>query len=247
MPDARGLHCPNCGAAADPDAGRCPYCKARLATVSCPSCFALLFDGAAFCPTCGARRSRVEAAADQALKCPGCGERLARIDVGSASLQECAACDGVWVDAEVFERLCADKEAQAAVLHRPVQGQARTGAKQPVRYRRCARCGTMMNRVNFGRLSGAVVDVCKKHGTFLDAGELQQIVTFIHGGGLERARARQIEELREEQVKLKIAEARANAARGKAGPHESLGIQRSSSSWDGTAVVDLISFFSNDS
>lgn len=206
-----------------------------------------MFDGAAFCPTCGARRSRAEGPADRALTCPACGQGLARIDVGSASFHECAACDGVWVDADVFERLCADKEAQAAVLHRPVPTQASTGASQPVRYRRCVRCGTMMNRVNFGRLSGAVVDVCKKHGTFLDAGELQQIVTFIHGGGLDRARARQIEELREEQVKLKIVEARANAARGKAGPHGSLGIHSASSSWDSTAVIDLINFFSSDS
>ena len=32
----------------------------------------------------------------------------------------------------------------------------------------------MMNRMNFGRLSGTVVDVCSGHGTFLDAGELHR-------------------------------------------------------------------------
>jgi Zn-finger nucleic acid-binding protein len=164
--------------------------------------------------------------------------------VGSTSFLECPACDGVWVDAEVFERLCADKEAQAAVLHRPAAREA--GRQQPVRYRSCARCGTIMNRVNFGRLSGAVVDVCKKHGTFLDGGELQQIVAFIQGGGLERARARQIEELREEQAKLKIAEARANAARGKASPHEAVVSGRSVSVWDAYAIAELINFFARD-
>jgi Zn-finger nucleic acid-binding protein len=166
--------------------------------------------------------------------------------VGSTSLLECPACDGVWVDAEVFERLCADKEAQAAVLHRPLPAARKAGRQQPVRYRSCARCGTMMNRVNFGRLSGAVVDVCKKHGTFLDAGELQQIVAFIQGGGLERARARQIEELREEQAKLKIAEARASAARGKASPHESIVSERSASVWDAYTIAELINFFARD-
>ena len=45
----------------------------------------------------------------------------------------------------------------------------------------------MMNRVNFGRLSGTVIDVCRGHGTFLDGGELHAIVTFIHRG---RARSR---------------------------------------------------------
>ena len=54
---------------------------------------------------------------------------------------------------------------------------------------RASRCGKMMNRVNFGRHSGTVIDVCRGHGTFLDAGELHAIVTFIRDGGLDRARA----------------------------------------------------------
>jgi Zn-finger nucleic acid-binding protein len=242
MPDARALHCPNCGAAAEPDAGRCPFCKARLATVSCPSCFALMFDGSEFCSACGARRSRGERTGEPSLKCPGCRGSLERIDVGSTSVQECAACDGVWVDAAVFERLCADREAQAAVLHRPVRD-ARGVGSQKIRYRPCPRCGTMMNRVNFGRLSGTVVDVCKGHGTFLDAGELQQIVTFIHDGGLERARARQIDDLKEQQARLKLAEARANAAMYRTDqPGHAFG----HTAWDGSAIVDLIAFFSTD-
>ena len=60
-----------------------------------------------------------------------------------------------------------------------------------------------MNRLNFGRLSGTVVDVCKGHGTFLDAGELHLIVSFIQGGGLERARPRQLEDLKEEEQRVR--------------------------------------------
>ena len=36
-----------------------------------------------------------------------------------------------------------------------------------------------MNRLNFGRLSGTIVDMCNGHGTFLDRGELHQVVKFI--------------------------------------------------------------------
>ena len=183
--EAGGLHCPNCGAAAEPDAGRCPYCRARLATVSCPSCFALGFEGAAFCHACGAARVR-RREDDEAARCPACREALQRIDLGSTPLLECVACDGVWVDADVFERLCAERESQTAVLHR-LSARAEVKATGPVRYRPCLRCGKMMNRVNFGKLSGAVIDVCRGHGTFLDAGELHQIVTFIQQGGLDRA------------------------------------------------------------
>ena len=71
-----------------------------------------------------------------------------------------------------------------------------------VSYRPCATCGKMMNRVNFGHLSGTVIDVCRGHGTFLDAGELHAIVTFINEGGLDRARQREKDDLEEERHRL---------------------------------------------
>ena len=208
MPDVRGLHCPNCGAAVDPDVRRCPYCKARLATVSCPSCFALLFEGAAFCSKCGAARAREERPAE-AARCPGCDGELQQVQVGTTTLLECAACDGVWIDADRFESLCADEEGQAAVLHR-YSGRGQVPLTS-VKYRPCVRCGTLMNRVNFARLSGTVVDVCRGHGTYLDAGELHQIVVFIRGGGMERARKRQLDDLRDEHRRLQSLETRLRA------------------------------------
>ncbi len=126
--EAGTLHCPNCGATAEPDAGRCRHCQARLATVSCPSCFALGFDGAAYCHKCGAARVRRQED-DAAAKCPACGNGLQRVDVGATPFLECAKCDGVWVDAEVFERLCAQRESQAAVLARLVAATRRAAAR----------------------------------------------------------------------------------------------------------------------
>lgn len=233
------MHCPNCGAAVEPDAGRCPYCKARLATVSCPSCFALMFEGAAFCAACGTARAR-EAAAAEDGRCPGCPGALQRVGVGKTTLLECEACDGTWVDAEAFEALCADADAQAAVLHRYAERREVPAAE--VKYRRCVRCGTIMNRVNFGRLSGAVVDVCKGHGTFLDAGELRHIVAFIQGGGLARARANQIEELRLERARLSAAESWKGRRGTRSDPD---GARRSTSAWDASSIQDLIDFFTD--
>lgn len=215
MADAASLHCPNCGAPAEPKAGRCPYCEARLATVSCPSCFSLMFDGTAFCPNCGTRRARSEPERSPA-NCPGCRTPMQQLEVGPTALLECGRCDGLWLDADVFEALCADAEAQAAVLHRFDRAATTAGR---VRYRPCARCGRMMNRVNFGRLSGTVVDVCRGHGTFLDAGELHQIVEFIRSGGLERARARQLEELKDKERELRDREYRLARERGRMDPH----------------------------
>jgi Zn-finger nucleic acid-binding protein len=124
------------------------------------------------------------------------------VEVGATGLLECGKCGGTWVDAQTFERLCADREGQAAVLHR-FPAAARRAIDMTVRYRPCVTCGTMMNRLNFGKISGTVVDVCKGHGTYLDAGELHLIVGFIQDGGLERARQRQIDDLKEEERRLR--------------------------------------------
>jgi Zn-finger nucleic acid-binding protein len=239
-PDASGLHCPNCGAAVEPDAGRCRYCQARLATVSCPSCFTLGFEGAAFCHKCGAARIRREED-DANAKCPACGNGLHRIDIGSTPLLECAGCDGIWVDADVFERLCAQRESQAAVLQR-LAPRAAVKTTAPVQYRPCLRCGKMMNRLNFGRLSGAVIDVCRGHGTFLDAGELHQIVSFITDGGLERARLRAREELREEEQRVRDLDRKAARERrdSRASPYTV------SADWGDSGITELINLITKD-
>ena len=236
MSNTLSMHCPNCGGAVDPDVTRCPYCRARLATVSCPSCFAPMFDTAAFCPKCGHRRARLQAG-DTSVRCPGCRNEMQRIDLGATPLMECHACDGVWVEADVFEKICSDRAAQAAVLHRFTR--ERGPGVERVKYRPCARCGKMMNRVNFGKLSGTVVDVCRGHGTFLDAGELHQIVEFIHGGGLDRARARQIEELREQERRLDAREHQISRDWGNVEPYAPLGHKLGPFSAD--AIFELLS------
>lgn len=229
--DASSLHCPNCGAAVAPDARSCPYCQARLGTVSCPQCFALMFQGAAFCPKCGARRARTEAET-AGSRCPGCRAVLQHVSIGSAAVLECPKCDAVWLDAADFERVCADGESQSAVLHRWTR-ESGTPATGPVRYRPCVRCQKMMNRVNFGRTSGAIVDVCRGHGTFLDSGELHAIVTFIQGGGLTRMREREIEDLREERRRLAEQQARST-------PDTTSRAQTGWAAWDTVSLADLI-------
>jgi Zn-finger nucleic acid-binding protein len=170
---------------------------------------------------------------------------MERVALGEAFLLECRDCDGVWLDAAEFERVCADREAQAAVVHRwsaiapaapRAPGRLRASSKVPpagqVRYRPCVQCGKMMNRVNFSRMSGTIIDVCRGHGTFLDAGELHAIVAFIQQGGVERAREREIDELREERRRLRDAQ----AAQVR---HHSPDV-RTSTGWDTTALSEVM-------
>ena len=145
------------------------------------------------------------------------GARSARpASLASTPLTECSGCDGVWVEADAFERLCAERDAQSAVLHQFPS--AKPARPDRVRYRPCVRCGKMMNRVNFGRISGIIVDVCKGHGTFVDPGELHRIVEFIAAGGLERARVRRLEELKDQERRARDAESRLARTRGKTPP-----------------------------
>jgi hypothetical protein len=121
------------------------------------------------------------------------------------------------------------------VLHRFAERTTITPAT--VRYRKCLTCGKMMNRVNFGRVSGTVVDVCKGHGTFLDAGELHAIVSFIQSGGLDRARERQIADLKEQEQRLRDLELRTMRDRGTPDVRRTSGLDMS---WDADALTKLL-------
>ncbi len=49
-----------------------------------------------------------------------------------------------------------------------------------------------MSRKNFRRISGVLIDQCRDHGIWLDAGELDHIRCFIANGGLEQAQDKAI-------------------------------------------------------
>jgi len=138
------------------------------------------------------------------------------IHVGEVDLLECVECDGTWIEAAAFDKLCTQREQQAAVAHRPIESSlsAVTAAPPSIRYRPCPQCSKMMNRQNFGRLSGTIVDTCSGHGTFLDRGELHQVVKFILDGGLSRMRQAELERLKEEQQRLRELEMHLSRSRG---------------------------------
>jgi len=179
---------------------------------------ALLFQGAAFCPSCGAARSRTEEKLPHATKCPSCRGDMHWIRIGDVDLLECAACDGTWIEAAEFERMCMERDRQAAIARQAMDMKespaSPAAAPAPVRYRPCPQCGKMMNRQNFGRLSGTIVDVCSGHGTFLDRGELHQIVKFILDGGFSRMREAELERLKEETRRLRELELHLSRSRG---------------------------------
>jgi len=237
MADASALHCPNCGAPAAPGDQSCKYCQAALATISCPKCFGLMFAGAAYCPTCGARRAAT-ATGERKARCSACFGLMHDVQIGDTGLMECEKCHAMWVDTATFEHISGDRDVQSAVLGQYGSPPPAAAAAAEVRYRRCVACGKMMNRLNFGRVSGTVVDVCRGHGVFLDAGELHQIVVFLQSGGLDRARQRQIEELKEEEDRLRGLQ-RQQEIFAEHGFHSTTEI-RTESTWSGVDLLTLL-------
>jgi Zn-finger nucleic acid-binding protein len=200
---AETLNCPNCGAASSTDAPACQFCGSRLATVACPSCFAMMFIGSKHCQRCGAAAAVPEIKDAKDRKCPRCRSDMVLATIGSAAVLECERCLGLWLDVPSFVKICADREQQSAVLgvalHAPTSAAHETSK---VNYVPCPECSQLMNRMNFARCSGVIVDICKKHGTWFDRDELSRIVEFIHGGGLEASRQREKEEIREDRRRL---------------------------------------------
>jgi Zn-finger nucleic acid-binding protein len=228
--NAETLNCLMCGAATSTDEPLCKYCGARLATIACASCFGMMFLGSKHCPRCGAAAAARESGSLPARSCPRCLTEMQAVAIGSTTVRECERCSGLWVDVPSFEKICADREQQAAVLGAASpapRGEVSEGGK--VRYAPCPECKQLMNRINFARCSGVIVDICKGHGSWFDRDELTRIVEFIRAGGLDAARTKEKAAIEEERRQLRQEQLSADRSRSSlldisADDHRTIGI-----------------------
>jgi len=192
-----------------------------MAIIACPVCFGRVHVGAAHCTHCGAELL-VGARADPELipvrACPRCEVRseLAPRLVADTLLDECRRCGGVWVESKTFEALVKNRDQQARLeaAARPeimldpirVPASKATAARPQREYIPCPDCRQIMNRKNFGNISGVLVDICKPHGIWFDTGELGRIIQFVARGGLGEVRQRQLAELRREETDKRVRE-----------------------------------------
>jgi Zn-finger nucleic acid-binding protein len=227
---AGSLSCPSCGAVVGTGVSRCEHCNAELLVRACPRCFARIFHGHTHCPHCGVVVG-VPAHANpdgstMARACPRCAGTpalVARV-IGDVLLDECPTCRGVWLDAAAVDRVVRDRQESslsplrqmtppAPDLQSGAPPAATATAAPPGRlYIACPDCGQIMNRVNFARHSGVILDVCRGHGTWFDATELPRVVDFVMKGGVEESQRREVDELRE-QARRAAADAEAARAR----------------------------------
>jgi Zn-finger nucleic acid-binding protein len=194
--DAAIHRCGSCGALVDAEAASCTFCGSSIErdpgklSLICPECYARTHDDARFCTACGvAFRPEPVRLAGHELPCPACGALMPPRAVGGLSLNECPSCHGLWTPGESFDALVrravdtrrAASPEQLLALRPRVTGA--NPAAQRVQYRRCPECQGQMQRRNFQKSSGVIVDRCHEHGTWLDADELEQIAGFLLSGG----------------------------------------------------------------
>lgn len=119
--------------------------------------------------------------------CPRCPTAMQSRVISDFSIEECPTCEGVFLDGNALAALVAEPERGDALLaalpRRPHSVLPRDGKL----YVKCPTCSTIMNRKQFATAAGIVIDVCRDHGTFFDAGELCAIVDYVRDGGLERS------------------------------------------------------------
>ena len=196
--DAAVTRCSACGALVAEKERTCSYCEAEIVRRAeptgpvCPECYARNPLRARHCTACGiafqpqpTRRDTV------ALECPVCsGVRLQPRHLGGLWVEECPMCQGLWAPGDVMDRLVERIRERRRREGPPPAGHAtrerRAAWQERITYRNCPECRGRMQRRNFGRRSGVIVDWCGSHGTWLDANEMEDVAAFVLGGGLEQ-------------------------------------------------------------
>lgn len=116
-------------------------------------------------------------------------------------MNECGKCGGLFVANDVLNQIVGNKEKIAA-YHLPISIDAPV-VDHPPAYLKCPSCPTLMTPRNYGRVSGVIVDVCTKHGTWFDAGELTRALDWVAKGGAHKTLERDRQDLKQQERTLR--------------------------------------------
>ncbi|MBI4962396.1 MAG: zf-TFIIB domain-containing protein [Desulfomonile tiedjei] len=206
------LHCPSCGAAVKRGSEHCDYCQAHLdfslqgKTINCPHCFAKIGAESRFCMRCAkpVQGTVQEGRLLEDRLCPRCQVPMNERRIGDFAVIQCSHCNGFFIPSTTFEMM---QDSSERVIFSQEENRRNPVDTEPqVRYVRCPECRTVMNRSNFARISGVIIDSCRGHGLWFDPGELEKIMDFIAHRGLQKAKTIELEELKAEKKLAQLRE-----------------------------------------
>jgi len=163
---------------------------------NCKSCSAPLNADTNICLYCGVRNDvDLHDKYDYSIKnsrsdhiCPRCNISLQAIDLTiniHFYIERCSECFGLFFAPGGLEVLLDNavfvKEAINLKHIQNINNDYHQSAK--VTYIKCPVCQILMNRINFGYHSGVVTDQCRKHGIWLDSGEITHLIEWKKAGG----------------------------------------------------------------
>lgn len=162
----------------------------------CKSCSAPL--QGVICNYCGSRNNidlghfkPLNVRPNQVRSCPVCHTNMSTIDVGTKVpflIERCESCYGLFFDKEELETMIdmsvkGSRNVDLKLLQELTENPRYVDV---IVYRRCPVCRKHMQRKNYGRRSGVIMDQCREHGIWLDPGELKHIMEWVKAGGLKK-------------------------------------------------------------
>lgn len=186
------------------NSGKCAHCNAALThgQVRCVYCGGLTdvdLSGRHYYSTHQPEKPRI---------CAGCGQEMKTINLQSQDkpfyIERCENCMGLFFDPGEIDAFIDDAVREVySIDHLRLFGMLQEPRTEVVRYVKCPVCSNVMNRINFGKSSGVILDHCREHGLYLDAGELKRILQWARAGGHKRQQERESEAVDLESQKLR--------------------------------------------
>ena len=133
--------------------------------------------------------------------CPHCNKPLETIKLKLNEpfyIERCKTCFGLFFDPGEIETLLESSVSNVFDINLKLIksiNKDRYQKNQQIKYVKCPVCRILMNRVNFGRRSGVIIDQCKKHGIWVNNGEITHLMEWKKAGG-ELLHAQQAEKTR---------------------------------------------------
>lgn len=121
--------------------------------------------------------------------CPHCEKPLQTIKIQldkPIDIERCDDCFGLFFDLGEIEALLDHSVSHVGDINLTQIDNINTDryrSKQAVKYIKCPVCQELMARTNYAQKSGVVLDSCRKHGFWLDSGEITHLMEWKKAGG----------------------------------------------------------------